>query len=136
MREPSCQPLEMRMVLPLAGAQLVTLVLLEVRGFGTSPCPTCISSPCGYWPSPRPLPHCLVLGHLISPIPIFQVWHWPDQTRLCSSTTEDWNLTLSDLSNSEPTVSLDKPMGQLWATSSSVFEAQSLTNSEKSSGIV
>ena len=46
------------------------------------------------------------------------------------------DLTLSDLSKSEPTVSPDKPMGQLWAASSSVFEAQSLTNSEKSSGIV
>ena len=46
------------------------------------------------------------------------------------------DLRLSDLSKSEPTVSPDKPMGQLWAASSSVFEAQSLTNSEKSSGIV
>ena len=45
------------------------------------------------------------------------------------------DLTLSDLSKSEHTVSLDKPMGQLLAASSSVFEAQSLTNSEKSSGI-
>ena len=46
------------------------------------------------------------------------------------------DLTLSDLSKSEPTVSPDKPMGQIWATSSSVFEAQSLTNSGKSLGIV
>ena len=46
------------------------------------------------------------------------------------------DLILSDLSKSEPTVSPDKPMGQLWAASSSVFEAQSLTNSEKSSGFV
>ena len=42
------------------------------------------------------------------------------------------DLTLSDWSKSQPTVSPDKPMGQLWAASSSVFEAQSLTNSAKS----
>jgi hypothetical protein len=33
------------------------------------------------------------------------------------------DLTLSDLSKSEPTVSLDKPMGQLWAASFLIFEA-------------
>ena len=41
------------------------------------------------------------------------------------------DLTPSDLSKSEPTVSPDKPMEQLWDASSSVFDAQSLTNSEK-----
>ena len=46
------------------------------------------------------------------------------------------DLALSDLSKSKPTVSPDKPIGQLWVAFSSVFEAQSLTNSEKSSGIV
>ena len=45
------------------------------------------------------------------------------------------DLTLSDLSKFEPAVSPDKPMGQLWHASSSVFEAQSRTNNEKSSGI-
>jgi hypothetical protein len=48
------------------------------------------------------------------------------------------DLKLSDLRKSEHTVSPDKPMPmeQLCAASSSVFEAQSLTNSQKSSGIV
>ena len=45
------------------------------------------------------------------------------------------DLTLSDLDKSKPTVSPDKPIGQLWAASSSVIEAQSLTNSGKSSRI-
>ena len=46
------------------------------------------------------------------------------------------DLTLSDLSKSKSTVSPDKLMGQLGAASSSVFEAQSLTYSKKSLGIV
>ena len=46
------------------------------------------------------------------------------------------DLTLSDLIKSEPTVSPDQPMGQLCAASSLVFEANSLTNSGKSLGIV
>ena len=46
------------------------------------------------------------------------------------------NLTLSGLCKSQPTVSPDKPMEQLWAAMSLVFEALSLTNSGKFSGIV
>ena len=45
-------------------------------------------------------------------------------------------LTLSDLCKSAPTVSLKKDIWQLWAASSSVFEAQSLTNNIKSLGII
>ena len=56
------------------------------------------------------------------------------QTLFFNHPSLDW--TLSDLSKSNPTVSLDKPMGQLWATYSLFFEAQSMTNSVKSLGIV
>ena len=43
---------------------------------------------------------------------------------------------MSDLSKYEPTVSPDKPVGQLWVASALVFEAQSPTNSGQFLGIV
>ena len=46
------------------------------------------------------------------------------------------DLTMSDLSKPKPPVSTNKPMGQLWAASSSVFEVQSLTNSGNFIGFV
>ena len=48
--------------------------------------------------------------------------------RLSSSTTEVW---VEHLCKSKPTVSPEKPMGQLWAAYSSLVEAQSLINNEK-----
>ena len=51
--------------------------------------------------------------------------------RLCSSPPKPVFNTVRLV----PTVSPDKPIGKLWAASSSVIEAQSLTNSGKSSRI-
>ena len=70
--------------------------------------------------------------------PIYQSVNFTNQLSLQTLffNHQSLDLTLSDLCKSEPSASPDKPMGQLWSASSSVFEAQSLTNSGKSLGIV
>ena len=75
----------------------------------------------------------IIISHFIWQRSII-AWVCPDkssQTLFLNHRSLD--LTLLDLNKSQPTVSPDKPMAQL---SVAVFEAQSVTNNERSLGVV